>query len=186
MKFTNRLETAICIATSAHQKQTRKGSAKPYIIHPYSVMCVASQYTDDEDILIACLFHDIIEDVPEEYSRDQMLKDYGERVVSIVDGVTKNESIKDWQGRADAYLHHLENEASDESVVVSCADKIHNLMSILADEKLVGDELWSRFNAGKERQQWWYHQVLAVTGKRLPDMNLNVQLAELVAELDKL
>jgi (p)ppGpp synthase/HD superfamily hydrolase len=186
MKFTPRLEKAIRTATMAHRNQKRKGSDLPYIIHAYGVMCIASQVTDDEDIFISCLFHDILEDVPEEYSEEQMLKDFGERVVNIVKGVTKDDSLLSWQERADAYLYHLANVASDESVVVSCADKIHNVMSILNDYELVGDKLWERFKGDKEQQQWWYVSVLSITKSRLPNFALNEQLSAYVNKLSKL
>ncbi len=176
MKFTPKLEKAIKVASIAHRNQLRKGSDIPYIIHPFSVMCIASNASEDEDVLIACLFHDIIEDVPKEYPRSTMLEEFGERVVTIVDGVTKNDSLPSWKDRADAYLQHLEHEASDESVIVSCADKIHNLMSVLEDYKLLGDNLWQRFNAGKELQLWWYEQILKVVKKRLPTLKLNDDL----------
>ena len=184
--MTPRLSTAINKATWAHRNQTRKGSGLPYILHPYSVMCIAGQATSDEDTLIACLMHDVIEDVPEEYSADQMRADFGDRVLDIVLGVTKNDSLPNWQDRADAYLHHLEHEASDESVIVSCADKIHNLMSILADYNAIGDELWTRFNAGKEKQIWWYQSILQAVSKRLPELPLNQRLNTLVAELESM
>lgn len=184
--MTPRLSTAINKATWAHRHQTRKGSGLPYILHPYSVMCIAGQATSDEDILIACLMHDVIEDVPEEYSAGQMRMDFGDRVLSIVLGVTKNDSLPKWQDRADAYLHHLEYEASDESVIVSCADKIHNLMSILQDYDKIGDKLWNRFNADKERQIWWYRAILEVVDRRLPDLLINQELKKLVARLQNL
>jgi (p)ppGpp synthase/HD superfamily hydrolase len=181
--MTPRLSTAINKATWAHRNQTRKGSGLPYILHPYSVMCIAGQATSDEDILIACLMHDVIEDVPEEYSVDEIRTDFGDRVLDIILGVTKNDTLPSWQDRADAYLHHLEHEATDESVIVSCADKIHNLMSILADYEEIGEELWGRFNAGKERQVWWYQAILEVVIRRLPELPLNKQLSDLVAQL---
>ena len=186
MQLTPRLERAIKTATVAHRKQTRKGGDIPYIIHPFGVMCIASGGTDDEDILIACLFHDILEDVSEEYSRTQMLADYGERVTSIVDGVTKNSELDSWQARADSYLHHLEHEASSESVIVSCADKIHNLMSTLEDYDMVGNKLWERFNAGRDKQLWWYEQIHRVVSQRLPDLSINKQLGDLVITFQSL
>ncbi len=167
----------------AHRNQKRKGTELPYIVHPFGVMTIASEATDNEDILIACLFHDILEDVPDEYSKDQMEQDFGKKVVSIVEGVTKDSSLASWQDRADAYLDHLEHEASDESVIVSCADKIHNLMSILEDYKEVGDDIWQRFSTGKKGQQWWYRAVYEVIAKRLPELTLNRQLFNLVDQL---
>lgn len=183
MRMTSRLEKAIRVTAVAHRNQKRKGSDIPYIIHPFSVMCLASEVTDDEDILIACLFHDIIEDVPEAYPRTRMLEEFGERVVNIVDGVTKNDTLPSWQERADAYLYHLEFNAPPESLIVSCADKIHNLMSILQDYREIGETLWQRFNAGKQKQIWWYESVLSIVSKRRPDLALNSQLDELVTEL---
>lgn len=184
--MTPRFEQAINKAAFAHRNHERKGSGLPYIAHPFGVMCIASQVTEDEDVLIACLMHDVLEDVPEEYSKQEMIKDFGGRVVSIVEGVTKDESLPDWQERQDAYLKHLDEEASDESVIVSCADKIHNLMSILRDHDELGDELWSRFSGGKDQQKWWYKSVLEITTKRLPELELNGQLGELVGKLEEL
>jgi (p)ppGpp synthase/HD superfamily hydrolase len=183
MKMTPRLEQAMQTATVAHRNQVRKGSEIPYIVHPMAVMCIASTATEDEDVLVASLFHDIFEDVPEAYPRERMVKEFGKRVVSIVDGVTKDDTIKGWKPRADAYLHHLEHEASDESVIVSAADKAHNLLSILFDYKTLGNELWSRFKVGKDEQLWWYESILGVTSRRLPDMPINDDLAELVNQM---
>lgn len=187
MKFTPRLELAIQKATLAHAKQKRKGGNIPYIIHPFSVMCIASETTDDEDILIACLFHDILEDVPEEYPRQTMRAEFGDRVVDIVDGVTKDSSLKEWKARSKAYLDHLEHQASNESVLVSCADKIHNLMSILTDYKTHGNELWNRFSTKSGADQlWWYRSILSVVKKRKAPKVLIDQLDELVISLKEI
>ena len=184
--FTERLYKAINTATYAHRDQKRKGSDMLYIVHPFGAMIIAGKVTDDEDTLIACLFHDIIEDVPKEYPEDTMRSEFGDRVVEIVLGVTKDDTIKDWKLRSDSYLKHLEFEASDESVLVSAADKIHNLMSILDDYKKIDDELWGKFNSTKEQQLWWYQTVAKVVRKRLPDTPLNTTLDKLVEELTEI
>lgn len=178
----DRLNLAIQRAAVAHQGQLRKGTDIPYITHPFAVMSIASQVTDDEDTLIACLLHDTLEDVPDKYSRADMLRDFGDTVVSIVEGVTKDDSILDWRVRSEAYLAHLRT-APDASVTVSGADKIHNLQSILTDYQTHGETLWNRFNAGKHEQLWWYESVAAVLGERLPESPLYRQLRTLVNEL---
>lgn len=182
--LTPRLLKAINIASVAHKDHTRKGSGIPYVSHLFGVMYLLSQVTDDEDVLIAGLLHDVLEDVPENYSREQMEADFGPKVVEIVLGVTKDESLGDWQQRSDAYIAHLRNVASDESVMVSCADKLHNLKSILDDHALIGDELWGRFNSGKESQQWWYRQIHTVVAQRMPDFPLNAELGRLVEQME--
>jgi len=182
MNLTYRLEHAIKVSATAHRHQARKGGIIPYIIHPFSVMLIASDATDDEDTLIACLFHDILEDVPHEYSADEMAKDFGQKVVDIVRGVTNDPNIKDWHVRSQAYLDHIIT-ASDESVIVCGADKIHNLMSTLADYEVVGDNVWKRFSTGKEHQLWWYSSVLDVLKERNVSQHLTEKLSGLVNQL---
>lgn len=183
--FTPRLMTAINVAARAHDGHKRKATDLPYASHLFGVMTIASSVTDDEDVLIACLLHDTIEDVPEKYDATQMRQDFGQRVLDIVLGVTKQE-LPTWQERSDAYLAHLKKGASDESVLVSLCDKMHNLMSTLAECDEVGEAAWERFNAGKERQQWWYRSMYEVVAKRLPDNLLLPEFQGLVERLERL
>ena len=182
MTLTPRLRRALNDAAVHHRDHVRKGSGTPYVAHLYAVMHLVAQVTDDEDVLIAALFHDTLEDVPDRYGEGQMRRDFGDRVTDLVRHLTKDGSQPDWQARADAYLAHLEHEAPPEAVLISCADKLHNLMSILDDHATHGDALWERFTSGKERQQWWYGRVQGVVEKRLPGLPLNGELAGLVEE----
>ena len=178
-----RLIQAINTAAWAHRGHVRKGTDIPYVSHVFDVMHLVSQVTDDEDVLIAALFHDILEDVPEEYSPQRMAEEFGDRVVELVRGVTKDSSLSSWQDRSDAYLAHL-READDGSVLISAADKLHNLLSIHADLDELGDELWGRFNSGKERQLWWYRSVADLVQERLPGNPLGEELARQVERLE--
>ena len=178
-----RLIRAINIASFAHRDHVRKGTDIPYVSHVFGVMHFVSQVTDDEDILIGALFHDILEDVPEEYSAEQMAADFGDRVVDLVLGVTKDDSITSWQERSDAYLAHL-READAGSVLISAADKLHNLLSIHADLDAMGDDLWDRFNSSAERQTWWYRSVCDVVQDRLPGNPLGAELRQQVERLE--
>lgn len=178
-----RLIQAINTAAWAHREHLRKGTDIPYVSHVFGVMQLVSQVTDDEDVLIAALFHDILEDVPEEYSPERMTREFGERVVELVRGVTKDSTLSSWQERADAYLAHL-RKADDGSVVISAADKLHNLLSIHADLDELGDDLWARFNSGKERQLWWYRSVADLALERLPGNPLGEELARQVERLE--
>lgn len=138
--LTPRLQQAIIQAATSHDGHYRKGSTKPYVTHVVSVMLIASEYTDDEDILVACLLHDIMEDRPDTYSFDQMAADFGPRVVDLVQGVTKDSTLLDWRARSDAYLAHL-RQAGPDVALISLSDKYHNLTSILADYEQLGDAL---------------------------------------------
>lgn len=179
MNITPRLQRAIEIAIWAHRHQKRKGTTLPYITHPFGVMCLVASVTDDEEVLIASIFHDTLEDVAEEYPREQMLEDFGDRVVSIVDGVTKDSRITDWQASSEDYLVRL-RQAPIESVTVATADKIHNLEATLSDRIVVEDQLWTRFHTGKERQEWLYGQVILLVEERLPESPLTARLRTLI------
>ena len=148
-------------------------------------MVIASNATNDEDILIACLMHDVLEDVSSNiYSEAAMRADYGDRVVSIVLDVTKNDALTDWHERSKDYLDHLENKACDEAVIVSASDKIHNLLSVLADFDSFGDDVWNRFKTNSSADQlWWYQSILAVIRKRKVPALLSAALAKQVAPL---
>ena len=179
----DRLMRGIAIASRAHDGHYRKGSGVPYISHPMAVMLIAASVTNDEDVLLAALFHDILEDVPENYSRAEMEDEFGPRVVEIVEGVTKDSSLPSWQERADAYLEQL-SHGSEESLIVAAADKFHNLSQTLEDLDRDGHALWDRFRSTPSQQLWWYTSVRNVIAERLPDMPLLADLSVLIERLD--
>jgi (p)ppGpp synthase/HD superfamily hydrolase len=184
MDFTPRLEQAICKAAQAHDGHKRKGTDIPYIIHPFGVMCIAAATTKEEDVLIAGLMHDVLEDVPERYPREQMAQDFGHRVVTLVDALTKPDGEGSWKEKRLVYIAHME-EADADAVILSGADKLHNLMSILKDHDAIGDDLWNRFNATKEDQAWYYRRMADVVGERLPGTDLSKRLDGLAMELER-
>lgn len=179
----SRLMRGIATASRAHDGHYRKGSGVPYISHPMSVMLIAASVTNDEDVLLAALFHDILEDVPENYSRAEMEDEFGPRVVEIVEGVTKDSSLPSWQERADAYLEQL-SHGSEESLIVAAADKFHNLSQTLEDLDRDGHALWDRFRSTPSQQLWWYTSVRNVIAERLPDLPLLADLGVLIERLD--
>lgn len=190
INYTNRLDSAIRKAAWAHEQagQHRKDTDIPYIIHPVGTMMIASSVTNNEDILIACLMHDVLEDVDSSiYSQEQMRADFGDHVVEIVKDVTKDGSQDDWRLRAEAYLERLTTKASGEAVVVSASDKIHNLLSILSDYEEVGDQLWQRFSTKNSIDQlWWYESILIVIKKRNAPTKLCAKLERQVESLLKI
>lgn len=177
-----RLLRAIATASRAHDGHYRKASGVPYISHPVSVMLIAASMTNDEDVLIAALFHDVFEDVPDHYSRAEMTEEFGPRVVKIVDGVTKDSSLPTWKERADAYLAQLAR-GCDECLIVAAADKYHNLSQTLADLDHDGDTMWQRFNSTPRQQLWWYSQVREVIANRLPNLSILAELDTLIQQL---
>jgi (p)ppGpp synthase/HD superfamily hydrolase len=166
MQLTPRLQKAINLATTAHRHQLRKDKQTPYIAHPFSVSVLLSEYTDDEDIIIAALLHDIIEDVPEMYSEQQMRVDFGDRVVGIVLEVTEDKSVTDWQERKRQYCKGLESD-SQEALLLSTADMLQNLTSMLETYDEVGSKFFENFTTDQATRVKAYAKRIAILKRRL-------------------
>jgi len=90
MKLTPRISDAINYASKLHSKQFRKGdSTLPYVSHLFAVAWILSEYTDDENIIIAGLLHDSLEDI-EGYTYEDLESDFGKRVADIVLNVSED------------------------------------------------------------------------------------------------
>lgn len=169
MKLTPRIEKAIQKAAILHDGQYRKGEGEPpYIIHPFSVVLLLANYTDDENTIVAGLLHDTIEDT--DYTKEDMEQDFGKEVTEIVLGVTetKKEDGKalPWKVRKEEYIQKLK-AAPEASLMVSAADKIHNLTSMTNECGKRGTDIWKIFKPGPDEQLWFYGEVLGVIKERL-------------------
>lgn len=144
MITTLRLQKAINISARQHDGQYRYGKERfPYITHPFSVALIISEWTDDEDNIIAGLFHDIFEDT-KGHDYEQMTNEFNERIASIVKDVSENETLPKEERKMDR-LKRMET-ASAEALLVFMADKIHNAESLLAIKENGNDtELLKRF-----------------------------------------
>ena len=168
--MSDRLLRAINVAAWAHDGQLRKGTDIPYISHVFAVMHLVSQQPEiDEDTRVAALFHDILEDAAERYSAQMMARDFGPEVVRIVQQLAKDSELSSWQSRADAYLATLEKAPRSVLIIAAC-DKVHNLSSIVADYRAIGERLWTRFNSGEDSQRWWYRAVYEMVCRRFEEL----------------
>ena len=175
MFLTPRIEKAIVRATVLHQSQKRKISGVPYIVHPYSVAFLLAHYTDDEDVIIAGLLHDTLEDIPE-YTEEMLREEFGERACTIVKEVTEDftqaekedHSIrgKNWRARKEKYLASLSND-SKEALLVATADKIHNMRSALDEYRIHGDSVWEKFKRNADNLIWFYTEAARVINEHL-------------------
>lgn len=138
---------AIAFALSAHEGQLRKGDNRPYIIHPLSVGFILQGAGYSEDVVIAGILHDVIEDT--KYTKEDISEKFGSKVADLVVGVTEDKSIKDWEAKMDNYLENLKN-SNDEIKAISAADALDNRRSILWNIEN-GFDIWSKFKASPEK-----------------------------------
>ena len=160
VKLGPRFLRAFEFAAKSHAGQSRKASTIPYIAHLIGVASLVLEAGGDEDLAIAALLHDVVEDC----GGAPMLKDvrrrFGSRVAKIVDGCTDAYTIPKpaWRERKESYINRLKKENA-ETRLVSAADKLNNVRSILSDYRAIGESVWSRFHGGRDGTLWYYRTL---------------------------
>lgn len=159
--MSTRLVQAFEMAAQLHAGQVRKGTSRPYIGHLLGVASIVLQYGADEDVTIAALLHDAVEDQGGAPTLARIRLEFGERVAGIIAACSDTDVIPKppWRERKEAYIRSLRTAGPDE-LLVSAADKLHNLRETLADLRSEGDRLWERFRTGREGTLWFHGALL--------------------------
>src|SRR5579864_3208030 len=85
-----RIQRAFQVADVAHGGVLRR-SGEPYIEHPLEVALLLADMRIDADGIVAALLHDVVED--SDFTVDELRAQFGSAVASIVDGVTKFDTL---------------------------------------------------------------------------------------------
>lgn len=150
-----RIHSAIIFATLKHRNQKRKGTDIPYIVHPMEVMQILTDMGCSENVIIAGILHDTLEDT--DTKPEEIEKEFGKEVLAIVQTESEDKS-KTWKERKQHTIDCLKND-SPETKLVCFADKFSNIRSMYADLQEKGAELWERFNAPKSDIEWYYRSI---------------------------
>jgi GTP pyrophosphokinase len=185
IKLGPRFLKAFLFAAEKHAGQVRKASTTPYIAHLMGVTSLVLEYGGDEEMAIAALLHDVVEDCGGAPMLKEVRRRFGSRVAKIVEGCTDSDSYPKppWRERKEAYIRHLKS-ADAETRLVSAADKLNNVRSILSDHREVGESIWARFNGGREGTLWYY-RALVEDFKRGKPSRLIRELELAVQELEE-
>jgi (p)ppGpp synthase/HD superfamily hydrolase len=186
VRLVPRFLRAFVFAAEKHKGQTRKASSIPYIAHLMGVASLVLEAGGDEDLAIAALLHDVVEDCGGAPMLKEVRRRFGGRVAKIVDGCTDayTDPKPPWRERKEKYIARLRNEDKD-TRLVSAADKLNNVRSILSDYRAVGESVWSRFKGGREGTLWYY-RTLRAEFLRDPPNRITRDLALAVSELESL
>ncbi len=184
MTLSSRFQQALIYATDVHAAQLRKGTPVPYVSHILIVAGLVLEQGGDEDEAIAALLHDAVEDQGGEARLADIRTRFGDRVADIVLGCSDT-TVKPkppWEERKRRYLAHLPTSSASDRLV-SAADKLANARSILADYRVMGDDVWQRFNANRD-QILWYYRSLVTAFRQAGDSPLAAELDRVVTELE--
>jgi (p)ppGpp synthase/HD superfamily hydrolase len=180
-----RLQRAFRYAAEKHEGQTRKQTAVPYLSHLMAVASLVLEAGGDEDLAIAALLHDVVEDCGGMPRLREIRRRFGPRVAKIVEGCTDSfgEPKREWVERKKDYLREVRH-ADVDTRLVSASDKLHNVRTILSDYRQHGEAIWARFSGKKEGTLWYYRALSDEYQRRNPN-RITRELALAVGELER-
>ena len=178
-------DAAFLYAADKHREQPKKGTGVPYIAHLMGVCSLVLEAGGDEELAIAALLHDVVEDCGGRPTLREVTLRFGQRVAHVVDGCTDSyvQPKPAWKRRKLRYLRHLRTADAD-TRLVSTADKLYNARSIVTDYKDCGESVWDRFQGGRDGTLWYYG-ALAEELSRAKSNRLVPQLLQVVSELNR-
>ena len=151
-----KIHEAIKFAVLAHKNQVRKGTDIPYIVHPMEVMQILTENGCSENVIVAGILHDTLEDTAT--TPEQIVEIFDRDVLNLVQSQSEDKS-KSWHDRKQHTIDTMKYEDA-EVQLICCADKLSNLKSIYADKLSVGEAVFDRFNASKEETAWYYTKIV--------------------------
>lgn len=190
MIYTQNIQKAISFSIKTHevyQKQKRKGKDVAYITHPLSVGLILARAGATEEVIMAGILHDTIEDSPAEkkVTQNMLVERFGEQVALLVASVSESNKDLSWEERKKEALEQI-THFSEGSVLVKSADVISNTSELLEDYKKEGASTFERFNAPQERIVEHTLEVISTLLKRWPQSPLTSDLELLTKELQSI
>lgn len=182
MELTDRFSSAVTLALDLHRSQKRKLSGTPFVAHLLRVAGTVLEHGADEDTAIAAVLHDAIEDQGGAKARGVICDRFGERVADIVDECSDTDETPKppWRERKERYLAHLA-EASPSARLISAADKLDNVRSLLSAYRQAGETVWEHFRGGKDGTLWYFRSVCRILKETGPQ-SLTDELSRAVEE----
>ncbi len=151
------ISEAIEFATKAHEGQFRKGTKRPYIVHPLEVADIAATMTEDEAVICAAVLHDTIEDC-DAVTAEVLEERFGKRVAALVQHESEDKS-KTWEERKSTTIRRL-REVPREVQMIALADKLSNMRDIDRDYPKFGESFWLRFRMKNKDAMGWYYKSI--------------------------
>jgi (p)ppGpp synthase/HD superfamily hydrolase len=187
MIFTPSIRKAIVFSIKTHevyQKQKRKGKDIAYITHPLTVGLILARANAGEDVVVAGILHDTIEDSidKKKVTRGMLAERFSKNVADLVESVTEQQKDLEWEKRKHEALEHIKTFSRD-SLLVKSADIISNVSEIIEDYRKEGPNIFRRFNAPKEKVVRHYKETMETILSRWPEIPFAEDLNLLISAL---
>ena len=178
--LTSRYDKALTMVRNLQNGEVRAGGGTvPYLSHSSGVSALVLQYGGTEDQAIAALLHDVAEDSGGERMLSVIEAEFDSKIAGYVrdlsDSLVEDSENKEaWYPRKQKYIKTYDKKRRA-VLLISAADKLHNVRAMVSDHKSVKEDLWTRFDKKveapiefKRTQQIWYQsQLVKVLNERL-------------------
>lgn len=146
-----------------HKNQVRKIEGTPYILHPMEAASIASGLTDDEEVLVAVLLHDTVEDTPA--TPEDIKREFGERVAMYVASETENKRENldpraTWKLRKEESLEVLRTTEDNNVRILWMGDKLSNIRAMYRAYLVKGDDIYENFHQKDPKEHAWYFNTI--------------------------
>lgn len=126
-----RVMLAFEVAREIHRNDKRKLTGEPYLNHCVAVADILEQWGAGEDVVVAGLLHDTVEDHPDLISFKTIEELFGSKVARMVDGVTKMKTISGERNEFETLRKVTRDSLIEPGVaMIKLADRLHNMKTL--------------------------------------------------------
>lgn len=188
MIYTYKIQKAVEFAIKVHEtdsKQKRKGKDIPYITHPLTVGLILAAAGANEDVIIAGILHDTLEDSIYGYkiTKEMLVEEFNQNVSDLVLSVTEQNKNLSWEERKAEAVEHIKTFSND-SLLLKSADLLSNTTEIVSDYNKIGDEMFNKFNAPKEKILGNYIKTILTIIEKWKESPLADDLSSVISNLN--
>jgi (p)ppGpp synthase/HD superfamily hydrolase len=170
------LREALELARKAHAGQLRRGSdGHPFIDHPMSVAERLYQAGLRDEVIAAALLHDVVE--KSEIGSGELRERFGEEVGDLVDALTEDETIDDYEERKSEHRMRVGRIGGD-AVVIFAADKLTNVEMLREAYALIGERVSEELAVPLDLKIYIWEEDLEMLFDAAPEMRLVDELAD--------
>ncbi len=168
----NKISEAILFVTAAFDGQYRKCENTPAVFHSLEAGNIAQSLSDDENIVIATLLHDTVEDAG--VTLEEIEERFGSRVAQLVSGETEDKRLNkspvdSWYERKQEAINRLRKSEDTGLKILFLSDKLSNIRSLYRSKQKFGAELWQMFHQTDPHAHCWYYNSIAKALEELKD-----------------
>jgi myo-inositol-1(or 4)-monophosphatase len=175
------VSNAIETAKLAHAGQLRHGSdGHPYIEHPVAVAELLATCNYDDEVLAAALLHDVVE--KSEVAMAQLRERFGDRVADMVEALTEDPTIEDYEERKREQRDRVAKSGSD-AMAIFAADKLTNVAMLREAYALIGENVSEELAVSLDLKIYIWEEDLEMLFDEMPSKVLPNQLADEMVSL---